>query len=228
MRSPTALLVKDELIGFAKSKVMLVLWVVLPALAILGYFVLPSELKSGMGERLSATAFMALLESSIAGTVAALMVAVDVVSEKNRKVYDLYVIRPIPRRAIVLSKFVAVFACVTVACLLSLVLGIAVDRIRGEAMSGAMIYDAFKALVSLTGVIALSSAVGVFFGVTSKTILVAVILILYVGQNLAIVPMLPMYFGILPQSYWLMMAVSALLVAIVLWGSIALFRRSEL
>lgn len=228
MRSPTALLVKDELIGFAKSKVMLVLWVVLPALAILGYFVLPSELKSGMGERLSATAFMALLESSIAGTVAALMVAVDVVSEKNRKAYDLYVIRPIPRRAIVLSKFVAVFACVTVACLLSLVLGIAVDRIRGEAMSGAMIYDAFKALVSLTGVIALSSAVGVFFGVTSKTILVAVILILYVGQNLAIVPMLPMYFGILPQSYWLMMAVSALLVAIVLWGSIALFRRSEL
>src|SRR5688500_5952270 len=127
MRSPTLLLVKDELVGFAKSKVMLVLWVVLPALAIAGYFLLPSVIKQSTGNNLSAVAFMGFLESSIAGTIAALMVAVDIVSEKNRKVYELYVIRPIPRSAIVLSKFIAVYACVVIACFVSLLLGIAVD-----------------------------------------------------------------------------------------------------
>lgn len=226
MPDPTMLIVRDELWGFAKSKVMLVLWVVLPALGVLGYFVLPPELKSGMGRTLSASAFMALIVSSIAGTVAALMVAVDIVSEKNRKVYDLYVIRPIPRRAIILAKFIAVFACVTIACVVSMAAGIAVDLIRGQPM--AELYETAKAFASLICVIALSAAVGVFFGVVSKTILVAVILILYVGQNLAIVPMLPMYFGILPSSFWMFIAISGVLVAVVLWGSVALFKRSEL
>lgn len=227
MPNPTLLLVKDELIGFAKSKVMLVLWVVLPALALAGYFLLPSELAGNAGNSLSAVAFMGFLESSIAGTVAALMVAVDIVSEKNRKVYELYVIRPIARRTIILSKFVAVFSCVVVACVVSLLLGIVVDAIRGNMISSAAAYDVCKTLVSLTGVIALSAAVGVFFGVTSKTILVAVILILYVGQNLVIVPMLPMYLGILPDSFWLMMAVTFALVGVVLWAGIALFKRHE-
>ena len=229
MRSATWLLTKDELFGFAKSKVMLILWVILPAIAILGYLVLPTGeiLTGGMGNKLSATAFMSLLVASIAGTVAALMVAVDIVSEKNRKVYELYVIRPIPRHSIILAKFIAVFTCVTVACVVALWAGIVLDWIRGEPLSGAMLYDVFKSMLSLTGVIALSAAVGVFFGVTSKTILVAVILILYVGQNLAIVPMLPVYFGILPNNFWMLMGISAGLVALVLWGSAALFRRNE-
>ena len=59
------------------------------------------------------------------------------------------------------------------------------------------------------------------------TFFVAVILILYVGQNLAFVPMLPMYFGILPQQFWVFMAMSGAIVLVLLWGSSALFRRRE-
>ncbi|MDQ3300500.1 MAG: ABC-2 transporter permease [Myxococcota bacterium] len=233
MASATALLVRDELIGFAKSKVMLVLWVVLPLIAIVGYFLLPATLTGGglgdgLGGGLSATAFMGFLESSLSGTVAALMVAVDIVSEKNRKVYELFVIRPIRREAIIWAKFIAVFSCVTVACVVAMALGIAVDVIRGQPMTGPMIYDAVKSVVALTGVIALSAAVGVFFGVVARSILVAVILILYVGQNLAIVPMLPMYLGILPGHFWVLMAVSGALVGVLLWISGLLFRRAEL
>ena len=132
-RSPTRLMLRDELIGFAKSKVMLVLWVVLPIVAMAGYLLLPDEITNArsMGG-LSATAFVGFLMSSVAGTVAALMVAVDIVSERNRKVYELFVIRPIRREVIIWSKFLAVFTCVTVACLVSLGLGIAVDAIRGS------------------------------------------------------------------------------------------------
>ncbi|HWO23959.1 MAG TPA: ABC transporter permease subunit [Kofleriaceae bacterium] len=228
MPSATWLLVRDELAGFAKSKVMLVLWVLLPVMAIVGYLALPlNPVVGASGFKLSATAFMAFLMSSLAGTVAALMVAVDIISEKNRKVYELFVIRPIRREALIWAKFIAVFGCVTVACMVALALGIAVDWVRGQPVSGEMLSDILRSVVSLIGVIALSAGVGAFFGVVSKTILVAVILILYVGQNLAIVPMLPVYLGILPQYFWVVMLASAALAALVVWGSGFLFRRTE-
>jgi ABC-2 type transport system permease protein len=228
MRSPTMLLVKEELWGFAKSKVMLVLWVILPIIAILGYFLLPSSkmIKGSMNNQLSATAFMALLMSSIAGTVAALMVAVDIVSERNRKVFELFVIRPIRREVIIYAKYLAVFTCVTVACLVSLVLGITVDAARGNAPT--LDYDMLKSLLSLVGVIGMSCAVGVVFGVMSRTILVAVILILYVGQNLTIVPMLPVYLGWLPNQFWLIMVITWALTGLLVLGATVMFRRAEL
>ena len=226
-RSPTRLMVRDELIGFAKSKVMLVLWVVLPLIAMAGYLLLPEEITNarGMGG-LSATAFVGFLMSSVAGTVAALMVAVDIVSERNRKVYELFAIRPIRREVIILAKFLAVFACVTVACVVSLGLGIAVDAIRGNAPQ--FDYDFVKSLLSLIGVVAMSCSVGVVFGVMSRTILVAVILILYVGQNLTIVPMLPVYLGWLPNQFWLVMLITAALTGLLVLAACVMFRRAEL
>lgn len=226
-RSPTRLMLRDELIGFAKSKVMIVLWVVLPLIAMAGYLLLPDELTNarGMGG-LSATAFVGFLMSSVAGTVAALMVAVDIVSERNRKVYELFAIRPIRREVIILAKFLAVFTCVTVACLVSLGLGIAVDAFRGHAPS--IDYDLAKSLLSLVGVVAMSCGVGVVFGVMSRTILVAVILILYVGQNLTIVPMVPVYLGWLPDKFWIFMLITAVLTGLLVLAASVMFRRAEL
>lgn len=227
MPSATGLLLRDELFGFAKSKVMIVLWVLLPVLAMAGYLLLPvNPITGASGIQLSATAFMSFLMASLAGTVAALMVAVDIISEKNRKVYELFVIRPIRREAIIWAKFVAVFGCVTVACVVALALGLALDAVRGLRISGALLYDVLKSVATLTGVIALSAGVGAFFGVVSKTILVAVILILYVGQNLAVIPMLP-YLGILPNHFWLVMLIAAALAALLVWGSGVVFRRAE-
>ena len=230
-RSTTRLLLRDELIGFAKSKVMLVLWVILPLIAILGYLFLPEELVQSRGlsrETIPATVFLGLIMSSIAGTVAALMVAVDIISERNRKVYELFVIRPIRREAIIWAKFLAVFTCVVVACLVSLGAGLAIDAIRGTHLSSEVAYDIVKSLVSLVGVIALSCAVGVMFGVLARSILVGVILVLYVGQNVAIVPMLPVYFGWLPNHFWVFMLVSGVLAVALVWGAGVVFRRAQL
>ena len=230
MRSSTRILLRDEWIGFAKSRVMLVLWIVLPALATLGYLLLPKELLAGGREdvsKMSATAFMSFLMSSVAGTVAALMVAVDIVSEKNRKVYELYVIRPIRPEAIIWAKFFAVFTSVAVGCIAAIGLGLVVDVARGHAVTGAMLYDVARSLVAMTSVIALSTAVGVFFGVMAKSIVVAVILILYVGQNVSIIPMLPVYLGILPNYFWLIMLLSGSIAALMLVASGVLFRRAQ-
>lgn len=223
--SPLRLLARDELIGFARSKVMLVLWVVLPLLALLGFLTIGSQMGGGV---MSATDFMSFLESSIGGTVAALMIAVDLVSERNRNVYVLLAIRPLRREAIVWAKFAAVFGCVTVACIVSLLLGTVVDLVRGITPTAASLYATGKALVSMTAVIGLATAAGALFGVLVRSILVAVILVLYVGQNVTIVPMLPVYLHVLPNQFWLFMVISYALLAVVLWLAGFAFRRAQL
>lgn len=229
-RSPTRLLLRDELVGFAKSKVMIVMWVVLPLLAMAAYLLLPDRLLEARGisrADISATAFVAFLMSSLAGTVAALMVAVDLVSERNRKVYELFVIRPIPRATIVWAKFLAVFACVSIACVCSIGAGLVVDLVRGGSLAGSGIGELMKPLISLIGVIAVSTGVGVVFGTLSKSILAAVILILYLGQNLAVVPMLPIYLGILPNQFWLLMLVSFAIALALGLVAVRIFQRTE-
>jgi ABC-type Na+ efflux pump permease subunit len=170
---------------------------------------------------------MALLLSSLAGTVAAVMVAADIVGERNRNVYELFLIRPIRPEAIIWAKFVAVFGCVAIACTISLALGLGLDRAQGATVGSAELADAGRALVSLLGVVGLSAAVGVFFGVVSRSIVIAVVLVLYIGQNLAIIPMLPIYLGVLPEHFWIVMAITSVLVLVVLWGAALLFRRAE-
>ena len=84
------ILFKDELRGFYKSKVMIFLWVGLPILAILIYFWSPDT-----GQEIPFAAFSALLLSSIGGTLASVMLAVSIINEKEKNVYDLFLIRPI-------------------------------------------------------------------------------------------------------------------------------------
>lgn len=226
--SPTRQLVRDELIGFARSKVMLVLWLVMPCIALLGFLLIPARAFGGAGAHMTATAFMSFLEGSLAGTVAGLMIAVDLVSERNRNVYVLLVIRPIRREAILWAKFLAVFGCVAVACIVSVLLGMVIDAVRGVPPTAASLYDTAKALVSMTAVVAMSTAAGALFGILARTIVVAVILVLYVGQNIAVIPMLPMSLGVLPDHFWLFMVLSLVLVAILLGFAARSFRRAQL
>jgi ABC-type transport system involved in multi-copper enzyme maturation permease subunit len=229
--SPTKILFRDELIGYAKSRVILVMWVLLPALAVLGYLLLPDrvmmERSGATKDMVTATAFMAVLMSSLAGTVTALLVAVDIVSERNRKVYELFAIRPLQRDRIIWAKFFGVFVTVSLGCVAALLAGIVVDAVRGHVPSGQDFVDLAQPLAMLLGTIAVSAGVGCLVGVMSRSILVAVLLILYVGQNLAIVPMLPILFGILPDQFWIVELISFALAALLGLCAGRLFRRSE-
>jgi len=148
--------------------------------------------------------------------VAALMIGVDLVTERNRNVYVLFAIRPIRRDAIVWAKFFAVFACVTVACIVSLVLGVLVDLARGVAMANDGWYELGKSLLSMIAAIGLATAGGALFGVVFRSVLLVVILGFYVCQNITLVPMLPVYFHVLPNLFWLDMGISYGLLAVLL------------
>jgi len=221
--SQTSLLLRDELVGFAKSKVMVVLWIALPALATLGYFFLPSE-----GDNdIPLTLLMGVFVSSVAGTIAAVMVCVDIMNERSRRVYELFLIRPLRPESIVWAKFLATFSCAAIASIIAVSVGLVVDLIQGVEVTEDLLGQTFESLGLVTGVIAISVATGVFIGVLFKSIVVAVILIIYVGPNLAAVPMLPVLLGWSGDFYWLTLGASTIVTLVIMYFAGVLFRKAE-
>lgn len=227
-RSPTLLLLRDEFIGYAKSKVMLVLWIVMPILSIVIYLTLPDGIGAGVffAKSLSASMFISFLMSSIGGTVSSIMVAVDLVGERNRKVYDLFVIRPVPRDAIIWSKFIAVITTMVIACIAAFICGLAVDLVRGRELPSQD--EIARAIAQLFSVLVVNTAGAVFIGVLARTVLVAVVLVQFVSSNLSFFPLLPTYFGVGEDQFWLIMFVSTALSIVVVYLAALVFRRTEL
>ncbi len=222
--SQTFLLLRDELVGFAKSKVMVVLWVALPALATLGYFFLPGQ----GNDDIPLTVLMGVLVSSLAGTIAAVMVCVDIMNERSRRVYELFLIRPLRPESIVWAKFLATFSCMAIASVISVSVGLVVDLIQGVEVTIDLVRQTFASLGLATGVVAISVAIGVFTGVLLKSIIVAVILIIYVGPNLAALPVLPAILGWSGEYYWLMLGASAIVTLVLMHFAGVIFRKAEL
>ena len=50
-------------------------------------------------------------------------------NERNRHVYELFLVRPVKRRELLLAKGLAVYSCVAVACLVSVIVGLVADLV---------------------------------------------------------------------------------------------------
>ena len=242
------LLFKDELKGFYKSNVMIFLWIGLPLVVALFHILTPNT-----GD-IPFSTMTALVVSTLGGTLAAIMLAVSIINEKEEHVYTLFVIRPIKRYHIILSKFLAVYICLTIATVLALMLGLALDYFLGTLPPESMLSDTFFEFALALSMIAVSSAVGVFLGVISPSVIVGVILVIYVGNQLSALPMmsisldlsipaiLPQVLGVfglstpsmfswiteIPGSIRFTFVVGMVLVMILLAASIAIFRKKEL
>ncbi len=171
-------LFRDELRGLYTSKAMLALLVGLPVLMVILYLATPDI------EGMPLTAFSALVASSLAGSIAAVMLAVGMINEKNRKVYDLFLVRPVKPSNILLAKFAASFLFVILAVLLSIGVGAATDFYRGTTFSGEALKALGSSILLSTSMIAVASAAGVVIGASISSILVGVILVLYGGNQL--------------------------------------------
>ena len=163
-----AMMYGDELSGFAKSRVMLVLWVGMPVLAVVMHAIQPD-----LEGQMSVTVFTTLLISSMSSTLAAVMLSVGIVHEKSRGVYSLFLVRPVKRRSIVLGKFFAVFTCVGVASLLTLLVGAAADLLAGRVLDRVVLQEVGKSAATGFSTIAITSAAGILIGVLSPSVLLA-------------------------------------------------------
>jgi ABC-2 type transport system permease protein len=183
----TGLLFVDELRGFYKSKVMIFLWIGLPIIALLFRFISAGS----SGQNISFTLISALIVSSIGGTLASVMLAVFIINEKNRHVYDLFLIRPLKRKDIILAKFFSVYTCVAIASFIAVLAGMITDYITTGSLSTAVLSNAGQSLVTSLSMIAVSCAAGVLIGVASPSVLVGAILVIYGGNQISIIPLIP-------------------------------------
>ncbi len=175
------LLFVDELRGFYKSKVMIFLWVGLPIITILFRFI-----QSGVtGQAIPFTVISALVTSSLAGTLASVMLAVSLINERNRHVYELFLIRPIKRRDILLAKFFSVYISVAIAIFISFFVGMATDYLTTGALSTAILSNLGQSLSISFSMVAVACSAGVLIGVAAPSVLVGAILIIYGGNQIS-------------------------------------------
>ncbi len=214
------LLFRDELKGFYKSKVMLTLWVGLPVLTLIIYFASPT------GQGLSLASFTAIIIGSIGGMLAAAMLVSSIITEKSRHVFDLFVIRPVKRSDIVLSKFLATYVCVTAAGIIALVFGIAFDLVRNGSLQADILTVSFNALIMAASMTAIACSAGVLIGFLANTMLTGIVLVIYGANQLSVVAALP---GLLLPNDPLLPLIPGIAVSVVLLAlTIRMFNRKQL
>ena len=216
------LLFVDELRGFYKSKVMIFLWIGLPVIALLFRYI--SSISSG--QSLPFTLISALVVSSIGGTLASVMLAVFLINEKNRHVYDLFLIRPLKRRDIILAKFFSVYVCVAIASLIAVLAGITVDFASTGALSTNILADAGQSLATSLSMIAVACSAGVIIGVASPSVLVGAILVIYGGNQISVIPLVPTLLNIQNAAFFTIGLAGAVAAAL-LAGAILLFEKKQ-
>lgn len=182
------LLFLDELKGFAKSKIMIILWFGLPALAILIHFIQPET------EDFPITSLVTIVVSSIGSTLSSIMLSTSIVNEKNNHVYELFLVRPVKRYSLLISKFLAVYLCLVIAVGLSLLVGLVIDGITVGIPEDFLdlIFDSLS--ISLSSM-AITCSIGIFFGVLVSSVAAAAILSVYLGSQLSSIILLPTFFS---------------------------------
>jgi ABC-2 type transport system permease protein len=213
------LLLKDELNGFYRSKVMLVLWVGLPIIVTIIYFASPSTGDMPM------SVLAAILVGSLGGLLSAAMLVASIINERERRVYDMFLVRPVKRSSIVLSKFIAVYLCIVIAGILSMLVGLGVDALRTGAMTSAVVSGSVNGSMLAVSIMAIACSAGILIGIAAPSMLVGVILVLYGANQLSAVVALPALFY--PDMPWLQLVLGVAITLILLALAVRIFNRRQ-
>ena len=215
-----SLIFKDELMGFYKSKAMIFLWIGLPLLAILIHV-------SSQSADMSLSILVSLVVSSIGGLIASVMLTVNIINEKDTKVYDLFLIRPLKRWHIITSKFIAVYICVSIACIIAIFIGLLADYTESQIAFDIIIQNIFEPFIMTLSIIAISSAVGILIGVVAPSILVGVLLVIFVGNYVSSIPsIIPFVFNI-QNPFTIVLILGLTITTVLMVLSILLFNKKE-
>ncbi len=211
----------DELKGFYKSKVMIVLWVGLPLISLLFRYITPEI------EEFPFSSVVAIILSSIGGTLASAMLSTSIANEKIRHVYDLFLIRPVKRVNILLAKYFSVYLCLIIATGISLTLGLILDQIFIGSLPEYVLNQTLESLTISLAAMAISCSIGIFFGVIVSSVPVATILSVYIGNQISAISILPTIFLDFIDPIIFSLLVGSIAAVIMLTVSSILFTRKQ-
>ena len=212
----------DELKGFVRSKVMAVLWIGLPVISVAFRFFRPDA------EGMPLLTLVAIVLSSIGGTVSAVFISTGVTNERTKSVYDLFLVRPVKRHELLIAKFLAAFSSLFVAVFLSVLLGIIIEAFTGNLASAAFMRQNIESLlITLTG-IAVACSVGIFFGTTMNSVAVSAILSAYLGNQITGALIVPLALAQSLNVVLYCVLVGTTVPAAIMLLSVLIFRRKNL
>ncbi|MFX0012918.1 MAG: hypothetical protein ACFE9R_21590, partial [Candidatus Hermodarchaeota archaeon] len=109
-------------------------------------------------------------------------------------VYDLFLARPVKRYSILLAKYLSLYLCLIVATVISLIIGFIIDIYNFGSLSNYIIQSTYDSLsISLAGM-SIACSIGMFFGIVISSVPGAVILSVYVGNQVSAVSILATVF----------------------------------
>ncbi len=211
----------DEIRGFIKSKIMFALWIGLPLLSLLMHFIQPDT------EGISVTIFTSLLLASFGGLLVAVMLSTSIVNDRNSKAFDLFLIRPVKRWHLIISKFVAVFLCVTIASLLSIIIGIIIDYATLSIPITQIIIEAMKSLAIALVAMTIAGSLGILLGILINSVALAAILAFYLGEQLSALVVMPSFFITTFDPTWLSVGIGLAISAILLIVDVIIFNKKQ-
>ena len=138
---------------------------------------------TGQLEDFPATYLTTVIATSIAGALSSIMLSTSITSEMNKNVYDLFLIRPVKRRNIIISKFVAVYLCTIAAVWLSIVTGMIIDAFRGITVPQFFVDQLKDSVLTVFFAIGITCSFGALFGIIMKSVAGSALLSLYVGNQ---------------------------------------------
>ena len=160
-----------------KSKITIILFIVLPVLAVL------MSILTGQLEDFPATYLTTVIATSIAGALGSIMLSTSITNEMNKNAYDLFLIRPVKRRNIIIAKFFAVYLCTIAAVWLSIVTGMIIDAFRQITIPQIFLDLLVDSILTVFFALAITCSFGALFGVLMKSVAGSAILSLYVGNQ---------------------------------------------
>ncbi len=200
---------------------MIVLWFGLPLLSFLIQYINPNQL-----EGMPISFLVALVVSSIGGTLSVIMLSTTIVSEKNRHVYELFLIRPVRRSSLILAKFLAVYLCLVIAVSISLTIGLIIDAFTGDLIEN-YLNVTFESLIIGISSMAITCSIGILFGVLISSVPVAAILSVYLGSQLSSLIILPTFFIPGLDTQMLALTLGITLTTVIMGINIILFNRMQ-
>ena len=210
-----SLLFLDELKGFYKSKVMIFLLIFIPVITLLFYFIYPGPL-------IEKIFIASVVVSSLGGVLSAAMLSANIINERDTNTYDLFLIRPIKRWNLLVSKYLAVVICVSLACMLALVINILAYMVQSSALPDFLITHITDNIILTFSLIAIGSSFGVLMGVVLSSLVAAVIIDIFIGQYLMYIPVLLGQFtndpNLMTAIFGIILMIGLLAIAILLFN----------
>ncbi len=224
-----SLLFRDEFGYFYKTRAMLYLWVGFPLIMGVAHL-FPKEGPDG-----PYSIFAAHMAAVTIGLIAGPMIAASIINEMKQNVYVLFIIRPFERRGLLFARFFAVFACLAVATLVSVLIGLVIDAFQMEgSFSGPLLQGLVSTTLYSLCALAVSCAFGIFLGVLCSSVYVGIILHIFLYMQLSN-GMMYLY-GWVPKkmewtAWWqgnlFLLFLAGSLICFFLWFAIRAFNKKE-